>query len=193
MPPDGHPPGPPSPEVTGAMCRVPSRGFSRAPERSQLTYLCRFAVRAVIPSRRAFLGPHPDPQRPEGLSTYWSADGGEGVPRRSTAMTGHGISTVCPSSTPFGLDLGPTNLGRTNLAQETLGFRRGRFSLPFSLLIPAFSLVRCPPVLPVRLHPNGRRSPTPRSYDRSHSVGGNLEPRTLSARVHSTSQLLRTV
>lgn len=177
------------------MCRVPSRGFSRAPEPPQLTYLCRFAVRAVHSSiRLAFLGPRPDRACPGGLShTSGRHDGGKGVPSPSL-RTGHGISTVCPSSTPHGLDLGPTNLGRTNLAQEPLGFRRGRFSLPFSLLIPAFSLPPRPPVLPVRLHPAAARSPTPPRETRgSHSVGGNLEPRTLSARVHSTSQLLRTV
>ncbi len=193
MPPPGHPSGPPSPEVTGAMCRVPSRGFSRAPERTQLTYLCRFAVRAVSTSRRAFLGSPRIRHAPKGSPSNWRADKEESVPRRSTAPTGHGISTVCPSSTPLGLDLGPTNLGRTNLAQEPLGFRRGGFSPPFSLLIPAFSLPPRPPVLPVWLHPAAVRSPTPAVETASHSIGGDLEPRTLSARVHSTSQLLRTV
>ena len=42
-----------------------------------------------------------------------------------------GISTVCPSTTPFGLTLGPTKPGRTNLPQETLNFRPERFSLLF--------------------------------------------------------------
>jgi len=110
-----------------------------------------------------FSAPAPIRRAPKGSPTCWRADGGRGVPRRSAPETGHGISTVCPSPTPPGLGLGPTNLGRTNLAQEPLGFRRGGFSPPCSLLIPAFALVRCPPVLPVRLHPNGRRSPTPRS------------------------------
>ena len=70
-----------------------------------------------------------------------------------TASTGDGISTVCPSSTPIGLDLGPPNPGGTNLAQETLGFRRERFSLSFSLLIPASSLLYRPALLTVNLHP----------------------------------------
>ena len=56
-----------------------------------------------------------------------------------------GILTCCPSVTPFGLTLGPTNPGRTNLPQETLDFRRIRFSLIFSLLVPAFSLPFRPP------------------------------------------------
>src|SRR5699024_1690215 len=34
-----------------------------------------------------------------------------------------GISTCCPSPTPIGLSLGPTNPERTSLPQETLGFR----------------------------------------------------------------------
>jgi hypothetical protein len=68
--------------------------------------------------------------------------------------------TGCPSPTPFGLDLGPPNPGRTNLPQETLGFRRAGFSPAFSLLIPGFSLLPRPAVLTVRLHPTAARSPT---------------------------------
>ena len=49
------------------------------------------------------------------------------------------------------LDLGPTNPGTIIVAQETLLFRRGRFSLPLWLLIPAFSLDTAPPDLTVRL------------------------------------------
>ena len=43
---------------------------------------------------------------------------------------GTGLLTRCPSATPLGLALGPTNPTRINLASETLGFRRGRFSRP---------------------------------------------------------------
>ncbi len=39
-------PGTPSSEVTGLVCRVPSRGFTRAPESIRPAYLCRFAVRS---------------------------------------------------------------------------------------------------------------------------------------------------
>ncbi len=39
-----------------------------------------------------------------------------------------GILTCYPSSTPFGLDLGPTNPWMTAIAMETLGFRRAGFS-----------------------------------------------------------------
>jgi hypothetical protein len=41
---------------------------------------------------------------------------------------GNGLSTVCPSPTPFGLGLGPPNPERMNLPQEPLGFRRPGFS-----------------------------------------------------------------
>jgi hypothetical protein len=47
-----------------------------------------------------------------------------------------GILTSCPSTTPFGLALGPTNPGRMSLPQETLGLRRPDFSSEFALLMP---------------------------------------------------------
>ena len=44
------------------------------------------------------------------------------------------------------------NLRLTNIAGETLGFRRWGFSPQLSLLMPAFSLAYAPPVLPLELH-----------------------------------------
>jgi hypothetical protein len=61
--------------------------------------------------------------------------------------TGAGLLTSCPSPTPLGLGLGPTNPTRINLPSETSGFRWGRFSRPFSLLMPAFSLRTAPRAL----------------------------------------------
>ena len=46
--------GTPSPEVTGLMCLVPERVFSRAPVDIVLVYLCRFVVRAPIELLRGF-------------------------------------------------------------------------------------------------------------------------------------------
>ena len=66
--------------------------------------------------------------------------------------SGAGMSTGCPSPTPFGLGLGPAKPRRTNLAWETLGFRRERFSLSFSLLMPGFALRPGPRLLSVPLH-----------------------------------------
>ena len=42
--------------------------------------------------------------------------------------TGTGILTGCPSPTPLGLGLGPTNPTRTDLPSETLDIRRTWFS-----------------------------------------------------------------
>ena len=39
--------GPPSPEVTGAFCRVPSTPFSQAPRYALPVHLCRFRVRSL--------------------------------------------------------------------------------------------------------------------------------------------------
>ena len=39
--------GPPSPEVTGAFCRVPSTPFSQAPWYALPVHLCRFGVRSI--------------------------------------------------------------------------------------------------------------------------------------------------
>ena len=49
-------------------------------------------------------------------------------PIAQTTRRGTGILTRCPSSTALALDLGPTDPTRTNLASETLGLRRTRFS-----------------------------------------------------------------
>ena len=46
--------GTPSPEVTGLMCLVPERVFSRAPVDILLVYLCRFVVRAPNELLRGF-------------------------------------------------------------------------------------------------------------------------------------------
>ena len=81
-------------------------------------------------------------------------------PDSSAPLERAGILTCCPSPTPFGLDLGPPYPGRTNLPQETLGFRRAGFSPAFSLLLPGFSLLPRPAVLTVCLQPNAARSST---------------------------------
>ena len=65
---------------------------------------------------------------------------------------GDGISTVCPSATPFGLALGPTNPPRMNRAEETSAIRWEGFFTFLTLLMPAFSLLSAPPDLPVELH-----------------------------------------
>jgi hypothetical protein len=61
-----------------------------------------------------------------------------------------------------------------------------------SLLVPAFSLERAPPVLPLRLH-GAPDAPLPIALRRSRSFGGVFEPPYIvRARSHSASKLLRT-
>ena len=70
------------------------------------------------------------------------------------------MCTSCPSSTPFGLNLGPPDPGTINVAQETLDFRRIGFSPIFTLLMPAFALAHTPHRLTLMLQRCTRRSPT---------------------------------
>ena len=109
-------------------------------------------------------------------------------PHRSLSLCGStGMLTRFPSATPFGLALGPTNPERIDLPQETLGFRRTRFSRVFSLLVPAGSLPCAPLVLVGRASPPMERSSTNRTqqaaFDSVASVT-SLSPVELSARIH---------
>ena len=63
--PSGYEPyrGTPSPEVTGLICRVPERAFSRAPLDILLVYLCRFVVRFPTFLLRGF-------SRQRGISSF---------------------------------------------------------------------------------------------------------------------------
>ena len=62
-----------------------------------------------------------------------------------------GISTCCPSATPFGLTLGPDFPRADQLYPGNLGYSAGRIPTFLSLLIPAFSLQYAPQLLPVLL------------------------------------------
>ena len=62
-----------------------------------------------------------------------------------------GISTCCPSATPFGLALGPDLPRADQLYPGNLGYSAGRIPTFLSLLIPAFSLLIPPLPLPVQL------------------------------------------
>ena len=64
-----------------------------------------------------------------------------------------GISTCCPSSTPFGLDLGPDLPWADEPSPGNLRLSTGEFLAPLSLLMPAFSLLYSPLLLPVQLLP----------------------------------------
>ena len=94
-----------------------------------------------------------------------------------TVIGGIGISTDCPSPTPRGLGLGPTNPTRINLPSEPSAIRWACLLTRLTLLMPAFALVTAPPPLTRRLHRRSRRSPTTRPKGRIRSFGSRLEPR----------------
>ena len=66
---------------------------------------------------------------------------------------GYGISTVCASATPSGLTLAPGLPWADEPAPRNLRLSAITILTQFSLLIPAFSLLCSPPLLPLRLHP----------------------------------------
>src|SRR5215831_17715559 len=81
------------------------------------------------------------------------------------------MCTSCPSPTPFGLGLGPTDPGSINVAQETLDLRRAGFSPAFTLLVPAFALARAPHGLTFMLRrTHDARLPTPLTRRSTASV-----------------------
>ena len=70
-----------------------------------------------------------------------------------TLYGGTGISTCCPSPTTSVLGLGPDLPWADEPSPGNLGLSTGRFLACLSLLIPAFSLLRRPRLLPVPLQP----------------------------------------
>ena len=64
-----------------------------------------------------------------------------------------GISTCCPSATALALTLGPDSPRADQLYPGNLGYSAGRILTFLSLLIPAFSLLKSPQLLPVLLLP----------------------------------------
>ena len=110
-------------------------------------------------------------------------------PHRSLSPCGStGMLTRFPSATPFGLALGPTNPERIDLPQETLGFRRTRFSRVFSLLVPAGSLPYPPPVLVGRASHSSMECSSTNRRERTLSYSAasvtDLSPGELSAQIH---------
>ena len=103
-----------------------------------------------------------------------------------------GISTCCPSTTSFDLALGPDLPRADQLYPGNLRYSAGRIPTFLSLLIPAFSLLNRPRLLPVPLRPVNN-APLPICIHRSLSFGSVFQPRTFSAQDLSTSELLRTL
>ena len=96
--------GPPSPEVTGAICRVPSTPFAHAPGYAQPVHLCRFGVRSWM------LGLFPGPP---GLPEQSAKLG-----QRSAAVTTSGLRNV--DLIPIGYGFRPRLRGRLTLRGRTL-------------------------------------------------------------------------
>ena len=105
---------------------------------------------------------------------------------------GTGISTCCPSATPLGLALGPDLPRADQLYPGNLRYSAGRIPTFLSLLIPAFSLLNSPRLLPVPLRPV-KNAPLPTYVRKFLSFGSVFQPRTFSAQDLSTSELLRTL
>ena len=72
----------------------------------------------------------------------------ESVPQLNI-FGGYGISTVCASTTPFGLALAPDYLEADEPSFKNLRLSAIMILTQFALLIPAFSLPCCPPALPL--------------------------------------------
>ncbi len=87
---------------------------------------------------------------------------------------GAGILTCYPSTTPFGLALGPPHPGSICVAQETLGLRWTRFSLVFLLLMPTFALLYTPERVTSTPSQRTERSSTTSSCDKVHRFGIQL-------------------
>ena len=122
------------------------------------------------------------------------------TPRRHLAVQttsgGSGISTGCPSPTTFVLGLGPTNPERTSLPQETLGIRRVRFSLTSRYSCRHSHFRPLQPSSRSTFTANGTlpyHAPTGEPADTSVASVPGLSPAEFSARIHLTSELLRTL
>ena len=81
-----------------------------------------------------------------------------------------GISTCCPSATSFDLALGPDLPGADQLYPGNLRYSAWRILTSISLLIPAFSLLNTPLLLPVQL-PRINNAPLPIIFRRFLSFG----------------------
>ena len=106
-------------------------------------------------------------------------------------FSGYGISTVCASTTPFGLALAPGLPRADEPAPGNLRFSAITILTQFSLLIPAFSLEYSPQVLPLLLRPVFD-APLP-SISTAQASVIRFSPVKSSAQHHSTSELLRTL
>ena len=153
-----HPTGVPLlPKLRGQFAEFLDRGSLVRLRSVLLAHRCRFAVRAPCPLGAGLFwatGAHRDSGRAEATplavpSRCWGCSRHPRATRRHRPCplgrlpcpvasprpckrrhSGAGLLTCCPSPTPRGLGLGPTNPERIILAQEPLGLRRGGFAPP---------------------------------------------------------------
>ena len=157
------------------------------------TTLLRHPIACLLPDRVP-RSPHPPPRR----AVRQGSDGQHHRPRHGRTITGTGISTRPPSTTPDGLALGPGSPWAEQPGPGTLGHPAAEILTLHSLLMPAFSLPH-----PPRLAHTGRFTgcrtlpyPTPPRQIRVRVAAASavcLSPATLSAQDHLTSELLRTL
>ena len=163
--------------------RPPARGFSRgrapaesrrvAPSLSPTSGVCPAWLDAAAPAPRSAL-PTPSPER------------------TCSSARGDGISTVCPSPTPFGLGLGPTNPPRMDLPEEPSAIRGACFSQAVRYSCRHSHSPPLQPAFQPTFTADGD-APLPPRQTEVRGFGARLSPGQLSARAHSTSELLRTL
>ncbi len=157
------------------------------------TTLLRHPIACLLPDRVP-RSPHPPPRR----AVRQGSDGQHHRPRHGRTITGTGISTRPPSTTPDGLALGPGSPWAEQPGPGTLGHPAAEILTLHSLLMPAFSLPH-PPPLDHSERFSGCRTlpyPTPPRQVRVRVAAASavcLSPATLSAQDHLTSELLRTL
>ena len=157
------------------------------------TTLLRHPIACLLPDRVP-RSPQPPPRR----AVRQGSDGQHHRPRHGRTITGTGISTRPPSTTPVGLALGPGSPWAEQPGPGTLGHPAAEILTLHSLLMPAFSLPHPPPLD----HSEASRmqdAPLPNTTQHKCRVrvatasAVCLSPATLSAQDHLTSELLRTL
>ena len=177
--------------VCGTGAVLLARGFSRQPGISTIAPLCRGAFHHLSVNMRTDL-PIRTPYQLGGLAARYLPSCVP--PSLITKHSGTGISTCCPSATPRGLALGPTNPRRINLASEPSGLRCGGFAPPlrYSYRHSRFRSLQACFRSPFAAF---RNAPLPSHLKGGiHSFSAALEPRWIvGAGSHLTSELLRTL
>ena len=141
------------PEVTRAICLVPSASFSQAPWYALPVHLCRFRVRSIcqryFPSRSNC---HPNPIRDD--TALWSS-----------RLAGPGLFTWLPSATALALALGAGSPCADWPCAGTLGLSAGEV---LTLLVATHVRIR---TSDTSRRPRGspfagvRNAPLPRSFE----------------------------